>query len=327
VDDDELWKGKAIRALLLLHIILLPASMLLWGKGYIALARHLHEGILYEITSILSPYRWHLDRWEDLVTGGSNPPLFWTKTDLLSVPVSDPAELGFPGLDIIWGERLEEDFRYLQPPDALDSLVWVEGVERTGNREPTLIAYGTTELEGEWQSTEIIGGPTYHGMAVLSQRVYNLDCLWLIFYTTRDLAGKPVMPYDVPVIRKTRYGHWIAPIGSPGERWIPKGLTSMEILERISTYRPGVMPIGYRLRVLSAMPGETWFWIPRGFNETLFLIIYTGLAVATTPHRILFYLPLVLAPRILVWPVAIFWAMLWIAGWSWSIACYRRLRS
>jgi hypothetical protein len=314
-----------VKVLLFLHLFLFPAAVLLWGKGYVALARHLSEGVLYEITAVLNPYHWYMDRLEDIIKGGDNP-LFMYKTGVLNIPVNDLTEPGFTDLLIIWGERLEDNFRYLQSPEALDSLVWVEGVELTGNREPTLIAYGTAELDREWQSRETVGAPTFHGTAVVSQRVYNLDRLWLIFYGILDSAGRPVMPYREPVIRRAGVG--IVPMDSPAERWIPRARTSVELLERLRTYRPGVMPVGYRLRVaLIAQPAESWFPVPRGGWETLFLISGFILVIVTTPYRMPFYLPLLLSPRLLVWPVAVLWAMVWMASWVWClVAAYRRVQ-
>jgi hypothetical protein len=155
------WKKNLLKLLLGLHVLLLPAAVLLWGKGYVALTRHLHEGVLYEITSILSPYQWYkFDyRFGSVIGSGGDATLFRSATgDMLYVPVSDTEESGFSDLIIIWGEQMDEDFRYIQPPESPGSLVWVEGVERMGNKEPTLIVYGTVELEREWQSKEMKGG-------------------------------------------------------------------------------------------------------------------------------------------------------------------------
>jgi hypothetical protein len=322
----DIWKKTLFKVLLGLHIFLFPAAVLAWGKGYIVLARNLSEGVLYEITAVLNPYHWYMDRLEDIIKGGDNP-LFMYKTAVLNIPVNDLTEPGFTDLLIIWGDRLEDNFRYIQSPEALDSLVWVEGVELTGNREPTLIAYGTAELDREWQSRETVGAPTFHGTAVVSQRVYNLDRLWLIFYSILDSAGRPVVPYRDPVIRR-HAGVGIVPMDSPAERWIPRVRTPVELLERLRAYRPGVMPVDYRLRVaLIAQPAESWFPVPRGEWETLFLVIGFIFAIVTAPYRILFYLPLLLSPRILVWPVAVLWGALWIVGWGWWIVAYRRLRA
>ena len=318
------------KVLLLLHLFLFPAAVLMWGKGYVGLVRHLHEGVVYEIAAILSPYRWYPrgdHPWEGILVGG-DAGMFHSLTEMLWVIMNDPPELGVADhLLIIWGERLEEKFRYLQPPEALSSLVWLEGVERTGNREPTLIAYGTAELDGEWQTTEILGGPTFHGRAFFSQRVYNLERLWLVFYGILDSAGTPVMPYLDPVIRRKGV-EIITPMNSPAEMWLFRARTSVELLERLRAYRPGVMPVDYRLRVaLIAQPAEFWFPVPRGGWETLFLVIGFIFAIVTAPYRILFYLPLMLSPRLLVWPVAVLWGALWVASWLWGLTvAYRRVQ-
>jgi hypothetical protein len=108
-------------------------------------------------------------------------------------------------------------------------------------------------------------------------------------------------------------------------------LTSKEILERLRLYRPGFMPVDYRLSILGASPaGEDILWpqVPGGSGiwEYHWLVLIP-LAIVTYPYRILFYLPLLLSPRILVWPVAVLWGALWIVGWVWCIVAYRRLRA
>jgi len=122
------------------------------------------------------------------------------------------------------------------------------------------------------------------------------------------MGGERVWPEYEPGIALM---HWnkedelLRAHASLSEKWTPRKVHPTEILERIRAYHPGVMPIGYRLRVLGVPPQEFWFWMPRGEWETFFLVTFVGGAVAAAPYRILFYLPLLLVPRILVWPVAV----------------------
>lgn len=320
-----------VKVLLLLHLILFPVAVLLWGKGYAGLARHLHEGVFYEITAILSPYRWYVRQLSDL----SRNEMFSLRTDILHVGlVNDPTAPRFAGGLFIAGRSLERTILALQRPEVLHGLVWIEGGKRAGNKALTLIAYGTTELEGIWALIE--GESPYHGSVFLSQRIYNLDHLWLLFYTARNSAGLEVAPFSAgssvwDLVPPPREMTFLPIYGSPAERWVPKGLTPIEILERVSAYRPGVMPIDYRLKIaLSAVPAhEDILWFPpvpggSGILEYHWIILF-ALAIVTTPYRIFFYLPLMLSPRLLVWPVAVLWAMLWVASWVWIVA-YRRAR-
>jgi len=309
-----------VKALLLLHLFMVTVAVLLWGKGYVGLVSHLHGGVVHEITAILlvGPF----NQYPRLVWGGIYPGGHYSMTKMLRVTMTP--KLGVADhLLIIWGERLEEKLRDLQPPEVFGNLLWIEGVELTGNREPILIAYGTTEVEREWELKESPGAPTFHGRAVLSQRVYNLDHLWLIFYNVLDSAGRPVVPYrHPPVIPLTIKG--MSDIRTPLD-------SPVEVLEQIRAYRPGVIPVDYRLRVVvMPVPVELWFLpVPRGALDGLFGIIVYGLTyilvIATTLYRILFYLPLLFSPRNLVWTVAVFWGGLWVVGWLWCIVAYRRL--
>ena len=88
------------------------------------------------------------------------------------------------------------------------------------------------------------------------------------------------------------------------------------------------MPFDYRLGVaIMYKPEEFWFPVPRGGWEMLFLVVGSIFYVVTAPYRILFFLPLMLSPRLLVWPVAVLWAMLWVASWLWGLTvAYRRLQ-
>lgn len=74
-------------------------------------------------------------------------------------------------------------------------------------------------------------------------------------------------------------------------------------------------------------PEEFWFPAPRGGWEMLSLVVGSIFYVVTAPYSILFFLPLLLSPRLLVWPVAVLWAMLWVASWLWGLTvAYRRLQ-
>lgn len=304
------WKRKMLKVLLFLHLFLLVGGVLAWGKGYVSLAYHRYQGVLYEITALLAPYQWHSQK---KTPGWREFDIFPLETDLLHVSVYDPEEPGFTDLLIIWQGTLEENLRTLQPPEAVNSLVWVEGVERSGNKEPTLIAWGT----------------------VVSQHIYNLDRLWLVFYSFRDSSGGRISPQlrrmhtaDYRVAYISRLGSLTrVPWGWEGEK-----LTSTDILERIRPYRPGVMPINYRLEVLHTQPAENEiFWLfPRPYGgagwDTPYIFALWGLAIATTPYRYLAYLPLMVVPRVLVWPVAVLWGMLLLASWVWGVVVYWRWR-
>ena len=74
-------------------------------------------------------------------------------------------------------------------------------------------------------------------------------------------------------------------------------------------------------------PEEFWFPVPRGGWEMLFLVVGSIFYVVTAPYRILFFLPLMLSPRLLVWPVAVLCVMLWVASWLWGLTvAYRRVQ-
>jgi len=79
---------------------------------------------------------------------------------------------------IIWGGTIEEQLRTIQPPEALGSLNWIEEAKRSRNKEPALIAYGRTELEGKWSFNDSHlpfeqQRPPFYGTAFLLQRIYD----------------------------------------------------------------------------------------------------------------------------------------------------------
>lgn len=257
-------KTKTLPTLFLIHRLLFPLAVLFWGMGYVSLAHHRHQGVLYEITALLAPSNWH----QDDIFPSQLFPLSINALYVVSAnypAMDDPAETRQDHLLIFWQGALEENLRDLQPPEAVSSLVWVEGVERSGNELPTLIAWGAADLQG-LRHGHPFGGQNYQGLGRFSHRIYNLGSLWLVFYSIRDKSGDYIRPeFDSQIMRSARTNPallWL--LGSlqrMSSYWEGERLTSTDILERLRPYQPGVMPIGYRLRILRALPNHLEiFW-------------------------------------------------------------------
>ncbi|MBT9155110.1 MAG: hypothetical protein DDT37_00075 [Firmicutes bacterium] len=331
-------KTKTLPTLFFIHLLLFPLAVLFWGMGYVSLAHHRYQGVLYEITALLAPHHWHQD---DIFPNQ----LFHLGANALFVPaveypaIGEPIDIRRDHLLIFCQGTLEENLRARQPPEAVSRLVWVEGVEHSGNELPTLIAWGASDVQGFWTHVGFTPEPrSFRGLARFSQRIYNIGDLWLVFYNFQDKSGVYLRP-DYHGIMHTTSPHpasvWL--LGSLQRvswGWEGERLSSTDILERLRPYQPGVMPIGYRLRVLRAAPNDLEIFWPlwpfpaptggSGIWEYSWMVL-VPLQVVVTPYRYLFYLPLVLAPRILVWPVAVLWALLLLGSWVWCFALWRRL--
>ena len=330
-------RTRTLTTLFLIHLLLFPLAVLFWGMGYLSLAHHRYQGVIYEITALLAPSYWHP---QQLRSPGGLFPLSIKALRVCSVnypTMEDPLDTRRDHLLIFWQGALEENLRVLQPPEAVNSLVWVEGVERSGNEALTLIARGAVDLVGLWGAGPS-GYPYIRGVGRFSQQLYNLGSLWLVFYSFRDKSGDYIEPQFDIMHKAMPYWASLWNLGSLHRvSWGGEGerLTSTDILERIRPYRPGVMPIGFRLGILRTAPTESEiFWPlwpfpePRGGSgiwEYSWLVLFP-LRVVATPYRYLFYLPLLLVPRILVWPVAVLWALLLLGSWVWCFAFWHRLR-
>jgi len=330
-------RTRILTTLFLIHLLLFPLAVLFWGVGYVSLSHHRYQGVIYEITALLAPSYWHP---QQIRSPDGLFPLSINALRVCSVnypAMDDPLETRRDHLLIFWQGTLEENLRVLQPSEAVNSLVWVEGVERSENEVLTLIASGAVDLEELWGAGPS-GYPYIRGVGMFSQQIYNLGSLWLVFYSFRDKSGDYIVPQFDIMHRARPYSASLFILGSLHRvswGWEGERLTSTDILERIRPYRPGVMPIGFRLGILRTAPTESEIFWPlwpfpephggSGIWEYSWIVLFP-LRVVATPYRYLFYLPLVLAPRILVWPVAVLWALLLLGSWIWCFASWRRLR-
>ena len=328
-------KIKRWAALSLTHLLLFPVAVLFWGMGYLSLAYHRSQGVIYEITALLAPSYWHSQN------SRSPDGLFPLRVDTLYIPSANnsategDAIKGRDHLLIFWQRPLEENLRILQPLEAVNSLVWVEGTARSGNEVLTRIACAAVDLQGIWQ-VEPFGGASFRGVGRFSQQIYNLGSLWLVFYSFRNALGDNILPQFDIMHRARPHAASLWRLGSLRRTswgWEGERLTSTDIVQRIRLYQPGVIPIGFRLGMLRTAPEEgEVFWPllpfpePRGGSgiwEYSWIVLFP-LRVVATPYRYLFYLPLVLAPRILVWPVAVLWTLLLLGSWVWCFLQARR---
>jgi len=310
-------KARVVRALLFLHLLLFFWAVIFWGRGYVSLAHHRHEGVVYELTELFDPGH-------------------WSYADTTMFPM-EACSLSVTGtVSVLWRGTLEQNLeqisRALQSPALFTNLSWVEGVRRSGNPEPTLVAWGTGEMLCSWFEPAPWDRPGQDRYGRdpfdVSLRIYNFDRLWLVW---------------CEFIRIPPNFH-VCGCGLPGW-WVGRGaaaLTPADVLERLHLYRRGSVSRGYLLAALGMPPrdfahfinplaeGEFFWLLPRpssswGPYDTPYIFGLLFLAMVTAPYRYLFYLPLALVPSALAWPFAAIYAFFLLGSWVWCAARWRRL--
>jgi len=317
-------KLRLLRALLFLHLFLFVWAVVFWGAGYVSLAHHRHEGVVYELIELFDP-----DYWPHR---GSTMVPRWVR----SVSIPGNRDDGDWSVRILWRgtleqnlERLSQTRKYsaehpagrLMVTDLFANLSWVEGVRRSGNPEPTLIAYGTGKAMYDWWEERPGQVPRWgRDPFDVSLRIYNFNRFWLVW--SRLTQTPPNVHVHTP---GWGYGLSDWPVAFGRE-----ALPAADIFARLSLFQRGGVSPGFLLRALATPPRDIRHFIspltqcelapwlfPRldGPWDMLYAFTMLGLLVPTVPYRYLFYLPLALVPRALAWPFAVLYALLLLGSW------------